>query len=51
MVSDAPAPFAPDQKPKKKKPAGGNNTLNGHLSHWTEQLQRICGVDLMFWER
>ena len=41
-----PAPITPDQKPKKK-PAGGNNTLNGDLSQWTAQLQRICGVDLM----
>jgi transposase len=42
-----PAAVTPDQKKKKKRPAGGNNALNGDLNQWTQQLQRICGVDLM----
>jgi hypothetical protein len=42
-----PAPVSSAQRNPKKRAAGGNNTLNGDLDQWTQQLRRICGVDLM----
>ncbi|HEY2952638.1 MAG TPA: transposase, partial [Verrucomicrobiae bacterium] len=46
-VPPKPVPAAaPEANPKKKKPAGGNNTLRVDLDKLGEQLQRICGVNL-----